>query len=218
MTNLKNTQLAIVDCTLSFDALEQIKSYLPDTANILAIVKNTLSDKKRAFVCGAQDLCTKPILQKEIYVRIDSAISILDDSFLKYPNQKRPFGQAKNISDGSLEVSTSPPLNLVEKTCAYLMDHLGEKHSLGLLVRKMGTNRNTLSLLFKQEFNMGVFCWLRSERMKRAKYYLVSSEVSISEICVRVGYNNLGNFSTCFKRYYQCSPHEYRKEMTQSKK
>lgn len=107
---------------------------------------------------------------------------------------------------------------LVEKTCLYLLGNLTVDISLDCLASKMASNRNTLSLAFKNSMNIGVFTWLRTQRMKQAEQLLGTSILSIQRICYEVGYNDSANFSTAFKSFYGVSPLQYRNKMMASKK
>ena len=52
---------------------------------------------------------------------------------------------------------------------------------------------------------------LAEHRKVRAKSFLLNSNLGLSEIAVRLGYSDAGNFGKAFKRWYGVSPGEYRK-------
>ncbi|WP_422624401.1 helix-turn-helix domain-containing protein [Pseudoalteromonas rubra] len=76
----------------------------------------------------------------------------------------------------------------------------------------MATNRNRLSRVFKSYYGATVFNWLRELRMQRAAELLCSTDNSIQEIAFSVGYSDSNNFSTAFKRCFQTSPIQFRKQ------
>jgi len=53
--------------------------------------------------------------------------------------------------------------------------------------------------------------FLNEVRISNACKLLMNKEESISEICFKVGFNNLSNFNRIFKRLTNYSPGEYRK-------
>ena len=105
-------------------------------------------------------------------------------------------------------------INLVDKTCQYLHEHIDEKLTLEEIALLMGTCRSTLAAKFKEYFGKGVFEWLREQRMLKAKSLLLDSELTIQQIGFEVGYENCANFSTAYKRQFNVSPRQQRKLYT----
>lgn len=68
-----------------------------------------------------------------------------------------------------------------------------------------------LSKLFHQKYGMSFQEYLICRRMTYAKQLLQSPELSIQEISLRSGYDNVFNFSRAFKKFYGLSPSHYRK-------
>lgn len=54
---------------------------------------------------------------------------------------------------------------------------------------------------------------LQSTREKMSGLYIRENKLSLSEIAYLLGFSEQANFSRAFKRWYDCSPTEYRKEM-----
>ncbi len=53
-------------------------------------------------------------------------------------------------------------------------------------------------------------------RQEDAERYLKSTSMSISQIAFRLGFNDAGNFSRAFKRWFSCSPESYRQNVRES--
>lgn len=49
-------------------------------------------------------------------------------------------------------------------------------------------------------------------RLDKAKEYLLTTDLSINAIAEEIGFDNEGYFSRIFKKYFGCSPREYRKK------
>ena len=49
-------------------------------------------------------------------------------------------------------------------------------------------------------------------RMEKAAELLAKTDISISEVSARVGYESQGKFSATFKEFYNMIPSEYKKE------
>ena len=66
--------------------------------------------------------------------------------------------------------------------------------------------------LFSNAFGHTPHEFVTRERVERAKFWLRTTDRSVSDICLEVGYGSLGTFSTMFHRTVGCSPSEYRRQ------
>ncbi|MCW3090666.1 MAG: hypothetical protein JWP81_1735 [Ferruginibacter sp.] len=69
-------------------------------------------------------------------------------------------------------------------------------------------SESKLKKLFKQSYGMGLYEYYQKNRMHRAKEHIKSGKYSISEVGVKLGYQNLSNFSTAFRKEFNCLPSE----------
>jgi AraC-like DNA-binding protein len=99
---------------------------------------------------------------------------------------------------------------LVQNTCRYLTQNLYNKLRLDDIAMFMGSNRSKLASTFKRVLGLGVFEWLRKQRMLKAKSLLIHSELSIQEVGFEVGYENSANFSSAYKKQFTISPRQQR--------
>lgn len=92
--------------------------------------------------------------------------------------------------------------------------HLHYKGSLKLeqLGREAGISPFHLNRLFKRCFGQTPHELQYELRMKNA-HHLLHHEISLSQIALDLGYNDLAAFSRQFKKYYQESPSEFRKAL-----
>jgi len=67
-------------------------------------------------------------------------------------------------------------------------------------------SESKLKKLFKQSFGMGLYEYYQKNRMHMAKELILSGKYSISEIGTKLGYQNLGNFSTAFRKEFNYLP------------
>lgn len=63
---------------------------------------------------------------------------------------------------------------------------------------------------FSQVFGLTPHAYLTRKRLACAEKLLVSSNLSITDICLSVGFQSLGSFSTLFSKVYGVSPRQYR--------
>lgn len=75
----------------------------------------------------------------------------------------------------------------------------------------VGFNDSYFSFLFKRENGITFLEYLSEVRMNKAKELLKNTDLSVAEICEKVGYNDLKHFVKSFKKYTGIKPSEYRK-------
>jgi len=67
--------------------------------------------------------------------------------------------------------------------------------------------------LFRRQYKQTPHQYLIQRRIDRAKELLQSSDLPITEICVEVGFESLGSFSTLFRKATGLSPSVYRQKL-----
>ena len=77
------------------------------------------------------------------------------------------------------------------------------------LARMVGTNEKKLKYGFRQVYGLSVYEYFRQYRLEKAREFLDSGEMNVSEAAVRVGYVSLGHFSQSFRRSYGLNPKDY---------
>jgi AraC-like DNA-binding protein len=103
---------------------------------------------------------------------------------------------------------TSPPkIDKITQARDILICDLKNAPTIEVLSKKVGINRQKLKQDFKQVFGKTIFQYLREERMMIAKYLLVARpELSIRQVALEVGYENVSHFSRRFKEQHGLLP------------
>jgi AraC family transcriptional regulator len=89
---------------------------------------------------------------------------------------------------------------------AMFAEHLG----LGELSQAACLSPNHLLRTFREVFGVTPHRYLTRRRLEEAARLLRASEEPVTEICLRVGFQSVGSFSTLFKRQTGFSPSEFR--------
>lgn len=63
---------------------------------------------------------------------------------------------------------------------------------------------------FRQAFHQTPHQFLTTKRMERAQRLLLDGELPVTEVCLAVGFESLGSFSTLFRRWSGLSPEKFR--------
>lgn len=92
-----------------------------------------------------------------------------------------------------------------------LTSNLDQRCSIETLSRQYLMNPTTLKRMFKAIYGTSIAAHIREHRMEHAAQLLRSSDLSIADIALKVGYDSQSRFSSVFKEYYQMLPKEYRR-------
>ncbi|MGC1853230.1 MAG: helix-turn-helix transcriptional regulator [Solirubrobacterales bacterium] len=78
------------------------------------------------------------------------------------------------------------------------------------LARAAGLSRAHFSRQFRRAFGEPPHAYLLTRRLERAAALLRTTDNSVAEICLAVGLQSIGSFTTSFSRTYGQSPTAYR--------
>ena len=105
------------------------------------------------------------------------------------------------------------PLTFMEQVDAIIHANLGDEHfSIELLHKELDLSYSHTHRKIKQKTGLTPSIYIRLKRLDKACFLLLHTEMNISEIAHRVGFNTPNYFSTCFSEHYYCTPYAYRKK------
>jgi AraC-like DNA-binding protein len=78
------------------------------------------------------------------------------------------------------------------------------------MARAAGLSRAHFSREFRGAFGTSPHAYLLTRRLERAATLLRTTDHTVIEICLEVGLQSVGSFTTSFKRTYGKTPAEYR--------
>ncbi len=159
--------------------------------------------------------------QHEIYKYVQHII----DEF----NSKRPFYNMFVKADvfsilGILyrEQQLNPPSGSVSGTALkkftplldYINDHYQDKITLDVAAQILNFNKSYFSRMFKEATGRSFTEYLNEFRINRSVAYLTSGNHTITEISEMLGFSTTSYFTTVFRRYYKCTPTEFRHKIS----
>jgi AraC-like DNA-binding protein len=104
---------------------------------------------------------------------------------------------------------TNPSQHQVEQAIRWLNLQYSKPISIEQMAHALGYHRTYLSKIFKQTTGLSPMNYLLKIRMERAKL-LLQERLTVEQIASSVGYPDALYFSKQFKKWYGCSPSEYR--------
>jgi two-component system response regulator YesN len=100
--------------------------------------------------------------------------------------------------------------NLITKAREYIESNYNKDLTLEDVSREVGLSPHYFSRFFKEETGENFIDYLTNIRIREAKNLLERENLSIKEVCFKVGYNDPNYFSRIFKRITGISPSEFR--------
>ena len=111
-------------------------------------------------------------------------------------------------SAGQLSALDQP----IRKAILFINGHFRENIDAAAIAAAAGFTPNHLSRKFRLATGSGVHEYLTAVRLKNAALELVSTDYSITEIATHCGFSNGNYFKDIFKKRYDQTPRQYRKE------
>lgn len=99
---------------------------------------------------------------------------------------------------------------VVDTVCEYILSNYSDNElSVEKISRNIYVDTSYIRRLFRKELNMTVIDYITDIRMQKAKELLGKRNMKLSEVAEKIGYNDNGYFSKCFKKYFGISPSTY---------
>ena len=104
------------------------------------------------------------------------------------------------------------PQNVIGVLRRYIREHISEELGRNDLAALVYLNPDYLSHIFRERTGVSLIDYITSERMKKAKELLTSTDLPIRDVALAVGYSNISYFSRQFKRSQGETPLEFRRK------
>ena len=98
----------------------------------------------------------------------------------------------------------------VGRVIVAMRENLGDQLTIDDMARTAMFSKFHFSRVFQRVTGVSPGRFLSAVRFQEAKELLVSTELTVTEICHRVGYTSVGTFSSRFRRNVGVSPSAYR--------
>lgn len=101
----------------------------------------------------------------------------------------------------------------LQKTIEYINLNFDKEINNTILAKISGYHEFYLNRLFNKHIGMSMHKYIINFRINESKYLLLNSDMSISEIALKTGFNSNTHFSTMFKKELSMTPFEYRNKL-----
>ncbi len=170
---------------------------------ILSIEKNIL------FQLDEREMLSVQFLMSQMLYEFENSTEFSDLMIKNYMEclfmiimRKCEFGQEENRKSEN---------DSIRKALLYIHSRFRENPSLVQVAEVAGFNKNYFSGLFHQATGKTYKEYINALKLEHAKKLVLTSNISITEVCYASGYSSLTNFLRVFKNNYGVSPASMRK-------
>ena len=131
----------------------------------------------------------------------------MNDSPEVFSESTRVQLSRKNLPESAFQGSVNPSLRSV---IVFVDQHYMQRLTLDLVASQVYLHKTYICQLFTKHLGMSFVTYLENIRINKAKELLYSTNMSIREIAVSVGYSSASYFSKVFKKRIGITPLQYR--------
>lgn len=99
----------------------------------------------------------------------------------------------------------------------YMDQNYTKPFTVDKFATESGNSLSTFKRYFKEVFNTTPKRWINEKRLNLAYVLLQNTDITISDLCFKVGYSNLSYFIQLFKTKYGITPKKFRLSQNQQK-
>lgn len=169
--------------------------------SLLSMKQKKVAVYDMLFLCSR--VSSPPLLWNREIVDFVDHVPLQEESILQ------EFGELCRQRLKSLEEVQQ---NVVSDTLQYLKGNYQKDVSLETAAQRVHLSPPYLSKLFKETTGATFVDHLSQLRIKKAKEFLQTTNMSLKEICYAVGYHDPNYFSKVFRKYEDISPREFKQK------
>jgi DNA-binding response OmpR family regulator len=178
-----------------------------DTSHIpvlLLTAKHGEESEIEGLKSGADDYIYKPFKEAILKIKIKNVLAFRENLRLNYMNQLK-------VEPSSI-TTTSRDKDFIEKAIRVVEASMSDpEFDIKTFASHMAVSPSTMLRKMKAITGESSDKFIRTLRLKRAAQLLQSSQLSVTEICYEVGFSSQKHFSATFKKQFEQSPSDYKK-------
>ena len=175
---------------------------------VLLTAKSSVESKIEGLNYGADYYITKPFDTDFLLASIENLIKQRKKFFENLQANVKTVA----LEPGEIIITTKDEQFLKDSISIVENNLTNPKFNIDVISNSLSISRVTFNRKFKSLTNRTPVEFVREMRIKRAKQFLDAGETDIAGIAYKVGFNDAGYFSTCFKEYYKIAPSDYLKQ------
>lgn len=151
---------------------------------------------------------------EQAYTLSDMHIRKIDACLTPEQLDPRKGAVVKDFVLAMHELHNSPGLSYhVRQAVSYINSHITEPIKVSDVADAIKLHPDYLTRLFKKDMNCSLSQYMIKEKCRTARYMLLNSQASCTEISSFLYFASCSHFVNCFKKEYGLTPNAYRKQM-----
>lgn len=216
---LKEQEISLILCDIEMPGdngiqlLRQVRAEWPKIECIFLTCHAEFAYAQEAVRLGCLDYILKPAPYTVIEDAIQKVIQKIHENqkketLLQYGTQWLSQ-QHKNAE--KVQEKKRTPEQLIQEVSGYVMEHLSSPElTVQSIAHQYYINEDYLSRLFKRIEGISLNKFIIQQRMNLAAQLLEDESLSASAVATQVGFQNYPYFTAVFKKYFGCTPTEFR--------
>ena len=197
----------MMEGTDGFAVCSSLRNSLGSSHIPVIVLSGDVADKVKALESGANVFIEKPFQMDYLLMQIEGLLRMQEEMREHY-SKIFVVEPSKMVISSMDEALLSRAMENIEKN----MDN--NDYDVDAFVYDMAVGRTILYQKIKDITGMSIKEFILDVRLKRAAQLLKDSDLTIAEISDRTGFANPKYFSVCFKRRFDISPTDFKKDIT----
>lgn len=189
---------------------KELKSHI-DTSHIpiiLLTARTSTVFEIEGLKTGADDYITKPFNPLVVKARLTSILENRSKLREHFAHKVRfePTVTDANPKEDAENAFIQKAMQLVEGNL--------QNSSFGIenMMDYLNMSQSTLYRKIKSLTGLSLSGFIRSVRIKKSAFLILTTEMNLNEIAYDVGFNDYKYFNSCFKKQFECLPSQYREK------
>lgn len=103
----------------------------------------------------------------------------------------------------------------IEQSLTYIRENIGRRVNMDELAKVACMSKDHFIRMFKREVSHTPNAYVTEKKIERAELLLVTTLLSVKQIALSLGYDDMAYFNNVFKRHTRVSPLQYREKYSQ---
>lgn len=172
--------------------------------------RNDITSLKEYFIDLGQSLVNSTSLLSEKEIKVSKLFPI--DEF-RVKDKKFFEFWIFNVINYVFQQNSIKKYSLLENIFDYIENHILEEIGLNEIINNCSVSQGHLSRVFKKQFNVSVMEYLHMRKIYMAKNYFCFTDLKITDVAFKLGYNESSYFSKVFKKYENITVYQYKKTL-----
>lgn len=211
----QTVHLLITDVSMpEMDGLMLIEQLRKRGKNPIVIILSGYSEfnyAQKAIRLGVTNYLLKPITKNKLIEAVEQGLDL-------EKNQERVEVIQKVVDDRLIKLNqeNAQTRDPIKEAIRYVNENLDRPLSLREIADYVHLNPSYLSGLFKAQTNLTFSEYVTRSKLQNAKNLLITTDLPVSDIAEKIGYQTAKYFIKLFKEYEGITPSKYRKNQREN--